>query len=153
MGAVFLSRIAGTEGIRSFDRTFILAPAVEGSRCVLFFLIYLAFFAHIHAFSSSSASSAKLNGWDVVILSDQWIIRGYSSHEAWKPGPMLVQAASKHSSTINAVTATAPAIYELESLPVDQQTTLALMVRTPHIHPRQRLVYISLLFSPRCNVI
>lgn len=93
---------AGTEGIRSFDRTFILAPAVEESR-------------------------AKLNGWDVVILSDQWIIRGYSSHEAWKPGPMLVQAASKHSSIINAVTATAPAIYELESLPVDQQTTLALM--------------------------
>jgi len=43
---------------------------------------------------------------------------------------MLVQAASKHSYTSNAITATAPAMYELESLPVDQQTTLALMVRT-----------------------
>lgn len=35
---------------------------------------------------------AKLNGWDVTILSDQWCIRAYSSHEAWKPGPMKVQA-------------------------------------------------------------
>jgi hypothetical protein len=108
---------------------------VEGSRCVRFFLIYLTFFAHIHAFCSSSASSAKVNGWDVVILSDQWIIRSYSSHEAWKPGPMLVQATSKHSYTSNAVTATAPAMYKLESLPVDQQTTLALMVRFPTFIP------------------
>ncbi|KAJ7671531.1 hypothetical protein DFH06DRAFT_1177844 [Mycena polygramma] len=56
-----------SQGIRSFDRTFMLAPAPEGSR-------------------------AKMNGWDVVILSDQWTIRGYSKPEAWKPGPMLVQA-------------------------------------------------------------
>lgn len=35
---------------------------------------------------------AKINGWDVVIVSDQWTIRAYSSPEAWKPGPMLVQA-------------------------------------------------------------
>ncbi|SJK99733.1 uncharacterized protein ARMOST_03044 [Armillaria ostoyae] len=55
------------EGLRSFDRTFILAPAAAGSR-------------------------AKINGWDVVIVSDQWTIRAYSSPEAWKPGPMLVQA-------------------------------------------------------------
>lgn len=33
-----------------------------------------------------------MNGWDVMILSDQLVVRGYSSHEAWKPGPMLVQA-------------------------------------------------------------
>ncbi|KZP13583.1 NTF2-like protein [Athelia psychrophila] len=56
-----------TQGIRSFDRSFVLAPAPEGS-------------------------PAKLNGWDVQILSDQLAVRGYSSHEAWKPGPMLVQA-------------------------------------------------------------
>ncbi|KAF9231003.1 hypothetical protein BU15DRAFT_91000 [Melanogaster broomeanus] len=56
-----------SEGIRSFDRAFILAPAPPGSR-------------------------AKLNGWDVMILSDQWCIRSYSSHEAWRPGPMRVQA-------------------------------------------------------------
>lgn len=28
-----------------------------------------------------------------MILSDQLVVRAYSSHEAWKPGPMLVQAA------------------------------------------------------------
>ena len=27
-----------------------------------------------------------------MILSDQLVVRSYSSHEAWKPGPMLVQA-------------------------------------------------------------
>ncbi|KAJ7233333.1 hypothetical protein C8J57DRAFT_1090596 [Mycena rebaudengoi] len=58
---------APSQGIRSFDRTFMLAPAPEGSR-------------------------AKVNGWDVVILSDQWTVRGYSKHDAWTPGPMLVQA-------------------------------------------------------------
>ncbi|KIP04393.1 hypothetical protein PHLGIDRAFT_31380 [Phlebiopsis gigantea 11061_1 CR5-6] len=56
-----------TEGIRSFDRSFILAPAPEGSR-------------------------AKQAGWDVMILSDQLVVRAYSSHEAWRPGPLRVQA-------------------------------------------------------------
>ncbi|KIK98414.1 hypothetical protein PAXRUDRAFT_823890 [Paxillus rubicundulus Ve08.2h10] len=56
-----------SRGIRSFDRAFVLAPAPPGSR-------------------------AKLNGWDVMILSDQWCIRSYSSHDAWRPGPMRVQA-------------------------------------------------------------
>ncbi|KAJ6608686.1 hypothetical protein B0H10DRAFT_2438921 [Mycena sp. CBHHK59/15] len=58
---------APSQGVRSFDRTFMLAPAPEGSR-------------------------AKMSGWDVVILSDQWTIRGFSKHDAWTPGPMLVQA-------------------------------------------------------------
>ncbi|KAH9928646.1 uncharacterized protein B0H18DRAFT_999876 [Fomitopsis serialis] len=53
--------------VMSFDRSFILAPAPEGSR-------------------------AKQSGWDVQILSDMWVIRQYSSHEAWRPGPMRVQA-------------------------------------------------------------
>ncbi|KAF9223914.1 NTF2-like protein [Gyrodon lividus] len=56
-----------SQGIRSFDRAFVMAPAPPGSR-------------------------AKLNGWDVMILSDQWCIRSYSSHEAWRSGPMRVQA-------------------------------------------------------------
>ncbi|KAI6155073.1 hypothetical protein BKA82DRAFT_996758 [Pisolithus tinctorius] len=59
-----------SQGIRSFDRTFVLAPAPPGSR-------------------------AKLNGWDVVILSDQWTVRAYSSHEAWRPGPMRVQTGER----------------------------------------------------------
>ncbi|KIK62433.1 hypothetical protein GYMLUDRAFT_41872 [Collybiopsis luxurians FD-317 M1] len=54
------------EGLRSFDRTFVLVPAPDGSR-------------------------AKLSGWDVVIISDQWTIRAYSSPDSWKPGPMIVQ--------------------------------------------------------------
>ena len=55
------------DGVRSFDRSFVLAPAPEGS-------------------------TARTNGWDVAILSDQWTIRLYSSHEAWKPRVLLVQA-------------------------------------------------------------
>ncbi|KZT07659.1 NTF2-like protein [Laetiporus sulphureus 93-53] len=68
-----------SHGIRSFDRSFILAPAPEGSR-------------------------AKQSGWDVLILSDQLVVRAYSSHEAWRPGPMRMQAedplpAASHSAT------------------------------------------------------
>lgn len=36
--------------------------------------------------------SAKQTGWDVMILSDQLVVRAYSSHDAWKPGPLQVQA-------------------------------------------------------------
>lgn len=54
-------------GVRSFDRSFVVAPAPDGSR-------------------------AKADGWEVVILSDQLLVRAYSSCEAWKPGPMRVQA-------------------------------------------------------------
>ncbi|KAJ7220179.1 hypothetical protein GGX14DRAFT_433679 [Mycena pura] len=79
---------APSEGIRSFDRTLMLAPAPEGSR-------------------------AKMNGWDVVILSDQWTIRGFSKPEAWKPGPMLVQATLESNPP--------PTI---RSLPQDQQELL-----------------------------
>ncbi|KAI9061006.1 NTF2-like protein [Trametes sanguinea] len=56
-----------SEGIRSFDRSFVLAVAPEGSR-------------------------ARQNDWKVIILSDQLVIRAYSSFEAWRPGPMRVQA-------------------------------------------------------------
>ncbi|GJJ08185.1 hypothetical protein Clacol_002393 [Clathrus columnatus] len=56
-----------SHGVRSFDRTFILAPALDGSR-------------------------AKLAGWQVVILSDQFVIRSYSSHEAWRPGPIRMSS-------------------------------------------------------------
>jgi nuclear RNA export factor len=56
-----------SKGVRSFDRSFVLAPAPVGS-------------------------PAKAAGWDVLILSDQLCIRAYSSHEAWAPGPMRVQA-------------------------------------------------------------
>ena len=32
-----------------------------------------------------------MKGWAVEILSDQLTVRGYSSSDAWTPGPMTVQ--------------------------------------------------------------
>ena len=64
-----------------------MVPALEGSRWVRFFGSRRTLFTLIQI-------RAKSNGWDVEILSDQLVIRGYSSHEAWSPGPLLVQAAS-----------------------------------------------------------
>ena len=61
----------------------------------------------------------------MVILSDQWIIRSYSSHEAWKPGPMLVQAVTRSQS---AVPNTVPLQFSITSLPPDQQTAVASLV-------------------------
>lgn len=60
--------------LRSFDRSFVLAPAADDSR-------------------------AKMKGWAVEVLSDQLTVRGYSSSDAWTPGPMIVQpvVASKDS--------------------------------------------------------
>ncbi|EJD06393.1 NTF2-like protein [Fomitiporia mediterranea MF3/22] len=55
-----------SQGVRSFDRSFVLAPSPAGSR-------------------------AAANGWTVTILSDQLTVRPYSSPEAWKPGPLKVQ--------------------------------------------------------------
>nr|VWO99750.1 N/A [Ganoderma boninense] len=55
-----------SQGIRSFDRSFVLAISPEESR-------------------------AKQSGWEVMVLSDQLVIRGYSSFDAWRPGPMRVQ--------------------------------------------------------------
>ncbi|TDL25493.1 NTF2-like protein [Rickenella mellea] len=63
---------APSMGVRSFDRSFILAPAPEGS-------------------------TAKLDNWDVAILSDQLIVRAYSSYEAWAPGPLKVQSSGTES--------------------------------------------------------
>ena len=36
-------------------------------------------------------SRAKMKGWAVEVLSDQLTVRGYSSSDAWAPGPMIVQ--------------------------------------------------------------
>lgn len=105
----------GTEGIRSFDRTFVLAIAPEGSR-------------------------AKINNWDVIILSDQWTIRGYSSPAAWKPGPMLVQA-QPNSRNRPLVAEMSDIQTDIEtntipSLPADQQGLLATLPE-----PQRNLVF------------
>ncbi|KAF5367071.1 hypothetical protein D9758_003930 [Tetrapyrgos nigripes] len=99
------------EGLRSFDRTFILIPAPEGSR-------------------------AKLNGWDVLIISDQWTIRGYSEPEAWKPGPMVVQPElTAHRTRAGKVKIDATSTQQTQSglsLPPDQQTALMAIPEPQH---------------------
>ncbi|KAF8333869.1 hypothetical protein F5887DRAFT_1063560 [Amanita rubescens] len=113
----------GTEGIRSFDRTFVLAIAPEGSR-------------------------AKTNNWDVIILSDQWTIKGYSSPAAWKLGPMLVQA--QPSSRPRALVAEMSDIQTdsnpSPSLPADQQQLLATLPE-----PQRNLVQ-KIIQRTRLNV-
>jgi nuclear RNA export factor len=105
-----------SQGMRSFDRSFILLPAPEGSKWV---------------FSSDGLGCslvlmllfrAKMSGWDVVILSDQLTIRGYSNSNAWKVGPMLVQAEDR--SKINQKSAE----FSASSLPVQQQQALNILV-------------------------
>jgi nuclear RNA export factor len=73
-------------GVRSFDRSFVLVPAPEGSRWVRLSGNRRTLITVIRQIR------AKADGWDVEILSDQLVIRGFSSHEAWSPGPLLVQA-------------------------------------------------------------
>ncbi|KAG6884983.1 hypothetical protein C0993_006815 [Termitomyces sp. T159_Od127] len=107
----------GAEGLRSFDRSFVLMPASEGSRS---------------------------NGWDVVIVSDQWTVRVYSSHEAWKPGPLLVQALSREEQQAqNAASSSA-----LQQLTFDQQSQAALAAMP---EPQRNLV-IQVCQQTRLNV-
>ena len=57
-------------------------------------LVQGLFFPKSKVFSlmlTADSYRAALNNWDIMILSDQLIIRAYSSPDAWKPGPMSVQ--------------------------------------------------------------
>ncbi|KDQ13518.1 hypothetical protein BOTBODRAFT_133413 [Botryobasidium botryosum FD-172 SS1] len=54
-----------SNGVRSFDRSFVLGVAPTGS-------------------------PAQLAGWQYTVLSDQLSIRGYSNHDAWAPGPLKI---------------------------------------------------------------
>ena len=98
-----------------------LVPAPDNSRYAHSIFIHIRCGAN---FFLIDFSSAKLSGWTVVILSDQWIIRSYSSHEAWKPGPMLVQAVTSSSAVSN----TTPVQFSITSLPPDQQAAVASLV-------------------------
>ncbi|CCA67045.1 related to mRNA export factor mex67 [Serendipita indica DSM 11827] len=62
----FVEEPGTIDGIRSFDRTLVLAPAPDNS-------------------------VAKINGWEAVVISDQLNIRAYSSHDSWTIGPLLTQ--------------------------------------------------------------
>ncbi|KAF9815618.1 hypothetical protein IEO21_04478 [Rhodonia placenta] len=92
-------------GIRSFDRSFILAPAPEGSR-------------------------ARQTGWDVVILSDQLTVRAYSNHEAWTPGPMRVQAGEPMASGSSLQPPANPQIQAALSAMPEPQKSLVMEVLT-----------------------
>ncbi|KAF9790387.1 hypothetical protein BJ322DRAFT_1036097 [Thelephora terrestris] len=89
--------------LRSFDRSFVLAPAADDSR-------------------------AKMKGWAVEILSDQLTVRGYSSSDAWTPGPMIVQpiVASKGSQppSLEAALASVPEPQREQVARLCQQTGL-----------------------------
>ncbi|KAF5342152.1 hypothetical protein D9611_001419 [Ephemerocybe angulata] len=117
-----------SKGVRSFDRTFVLAPAPAGSR-------------------------AKANGWDVVIVSDQWSIRAYSSCEAWKAGPLLVQAPPKErvvkpptQQAQQAQQAPVSADPIIQSISTEQQSQLA-MIPEP-----QRQLVIDVMKRTNLNV-
>ncbi|KZV64741.1 NTF2-like protein [Peniophora sp. CONT] len=90
-------------GLRSFDRSFVLGAPADGSR-------------------------AKLAGWDLEILSDQLVVRNYSSHEAWKPGPMLVQAVDEQGAA-QAMAQLPPAVQApLQALPEHQRAPMAQLI-------------------------
>ncbi|KAI0035362.1 hypothetical protein K488DRAFT_39110, partial [Vararia minispora EC-137] len=96
-------------GIRSFDRSLVIAPALDGSL-------------------------AKMAGWDVEVLSDQLVIRAYSSHESWKPGPLLVQAADP-SAAVPAVPALPPALQaQLSAIPEPQRTMVGRVVERTRLN-------------------
>lgn len=77
-----------SKGVRSFDRTFILAPAPPGS-------------------------PAQLAGWPCIILSDLFAVRGYTDPAVWQPKPPPAAAtpagAAPPSAAIPPAVATAPA--------------------------------------------
>ncbi|KAH8995036.1 NTF2-like protein [Lactarius akahatsu] len=97
-------------GVRSFDRSFVLTPAPEGSR-------------------------AKASGWDVEVLSDQLVIRAYSSHEAWTPGPLFVQATSSGNQTSSA-SSTASIHQELGAIPEPQRSLVTQVCKLTRLNVR-----------------
>lgn len=52
--------------------------------CVKYFDLIIRF--------NSTFFRAQQAGWDVIILSDQLVVRAYSSHENWRMGAMVVQS-------------------------------------------------------------
>ena len=67
-----------------------------------------------------------MKGWAVEILSDQLTVRGYSSSDAWTPGPMIVQpiVASKGSQPPNLEAALASVVSRDMAVVADVKFTL-----------------------------
>ncbi|KAG7089928.1 hypothetical protein E1B28_011560 [Marasmius oreades] len=103
------------EGLRSFDRTFLLVPAPDNS-------------------------PSKMDGWNVVIVSDQLMIRAYSGSDAWKPGPMVVQ----------------PELQASHRNPPQQQTSLPTQGQsqaTPALPPDQQAALVTIPEPQRSLVV
>jgi len=94
---------------------------------------------------------AKVNGWDVCILSDQWIVRSYSSHDAWKPGPLLVQAVPGQPKAPAQVQP--QSTFSVASLPADQQVALAQLVCFVFLIVSWRYTDVVQLRSPNFSAI
>ncbi|KAM0793164.1 hypothetical protein ACM66B_000638 [Microbotryomycetes sp. NB124-2] len=90
------------KGVRSFDRTFILAPAPPGS-------------------------AAQTAGWPCIILSDIFVIRGYSDPKAWQPTP--APGATPSPAPPAALQATAQAGQERAEGISDEQHSLVLQLQ------------------------
>lgn len=128
------------QGQRSFDRTFILAPAAPDSK-------------------------ARQNGWEVVIVSEQLHIRNYSSHEAWAPGPITVQTdegekpaapAPAPASVPVPAAAAAPPIQAVQPAPIASEPAPdAILSALPDyqrglITEFQRVTGLNVMWSGRC---
>ena len=89
-------------------------------------------------------SRAKMKGWAVEILSDQLTVRGYSSSDAWTPGPMIVQpiVASKGSQPPNLEAALASVVSRDMAVVADVKFTLTFsfffsLFRKPSRNPNE----------------
>ncbi|RUS13834.1 hypothetical protein BC938DRAFT_477654 [Jimgerdemannia flammicorona] len=79
---------------RSFDRTFIVAPAAPGSRFVHGIPTQQCISVSISNLNPSATTlRAQASGWPYVILSDQLGVRIYVGYDAWKPEPLVPAAA------------------------------------------------------------
>jgi hypothetical protein len=69
---------------------------------------------------------AKMKGWAVEILSDQLTVRGYSSSDAWTPGPMVVQpiVASKEAQPLKNLEAALASVVSRDAGVADAHFTL-----------------------------
>lgn len=74
-----------SKGIRSFDRTFTLAPAPPGSPYAAPRLPLLLTTNTHQAETFIPSLRAHLAGWPCIILSDSLSIRGYTDPSVWTP--------------------------------------------------------------------
>lgn len=84
--------VRGRGYTKSFDRSFIIAPAPPNSRYI-FVLMIISRRQNCYSLGtkplSTSIPSAAQHGWKCLIISDQLTVRQHNGHEAWQPEPEL----------------------------------------------------------------